>query len=174
MSTSDALMNEAGGMPMTADERKAARNYAWGYFALHADQRMKLFNFFLTLCGLILAAFPAVTKMAPGTKLVAILPSFLVLSAFVFWKLDERTRQLLKNAEAALKFLDQHWSPSADSGMPNYLRLFERDDYRKHEAKKNWWSKIGVPITYTDNFRLVFLMAGSVGFLLAAWAWITI
>jgi hypothetical protein len=28
---------------MTPDERKDARAYAWGYFALHADQRMKLF-----------------------------------------------------------------------------------------------------------------------------------
>jgi hypothetical protein len=31
---------------MTPDERNAARTYAWNYFALHADQRMKLFNFF--------------------------------------------------------------------------------------------------------------------------------
>ena len=57
---------------MTPEELRDARSYAWDYFALHADQRMKLFNFFLVLAGLILGAFPAVRGMAPGTKLVAL------------------------------------------------------------------------------------------------------
>ena len=46
-------------MTMTTDELKEARSYAWHYFALHADQRMKLFNLFLILSGLILGAFPS-------------------------------------------------------------------------------------------------------------------
>jgi hypothetical protein len=113
-------------MTMNAEELKDARSYAWGYFALHADQRLKLFNFFLILSGLILGAFPAVRNMAPGTKLVALLPSFLVLSAFIFWRLDERTRHFLKNAEAALKFLEDSWSVQQPrEGPPHYLHLFE-------------------------------------------------
>ena len=76
---------------MTPDERKEARTYVWGYFALHADQRMKLFNFFLILSGLILGAFPAVRGMASGTKTVALLPLLLVLTAFIFWRLEKRT-----------------------------------------------------------------------------------
>jgi hypothetical protein len=32
---------------MTPEDRKEARTYAWAYFAVHADQRMKLFNFCL-------------------------------------------------------------------------------------------------------------------------------
>ena len=159
---------------MTPDELKEARSYAWGYFALHADQRMKLFNFFLILSGLILGAFPAVRNMAPGTKMVAFLPSFLVLSAFIFWRLDERTRHLVKNAEAALKFLDERWpvEPLVE-GCPHCLRLFERDDYLVAAVKKKWWAKHVVPISYTDSFRIVFLMVGGVGFVLAAWVWMT-
>lgn len=161
-------------MTMTAEELKEARSYAWAYFALHADQRMKLFNFFLILSGLILGAFPAVRNMAPGAKVVAILPSFLVLSAFIFWRLDERTQHLVKNAEAALKFLDERWpvQPLGD-GTPHDLRLFERDDYLTAAVNKKWWAKRVVPISYTDNFRIVFLMVGGVGFVLAAWAWLT-
>ncbi len=34
---------------MRLEERKEARTYAWGYFALHADQWVKLLNFFLIL-----------------------------------------------------------------------------------------------------------------------------
>ncbi len=98
---------------MTTEERKEARTYAWAYFAVHADQRMKLFNFFLILSGLALAAFPTVRGMAPGSTLVGVLPLLLVLSAFLFWRLDERTRHLVKNAEDALRFLDQLWPVEA-------------------------------------------------------------
>jgi hypothetical protein len=144
---------------MTAEERKEARGYAWGYFVLHADQRMKLFNFFLILSGLILRAFPAVRGIAPGTKLVGLLPLLLVLSAFTFWRLDKRTRYLVKNAEAALRFLDEHWpvEPLAD-GSPHFLRLIERDDYFTGMTEKKWWAKRVVPISYTDNFRIAYVM----------------
>ena len=90
---------------MTPDEWKEAHTYAWGYFALHADQRMRLFNFFLILSSLILGAFSAVKGMAVGSKSIALLPLLLVLTAFIFWRLDERTRRLVKNGENALRFL---------------------------------------------------------------------
>jgi len=54
------------------------RDYAWGYFVVHADQRMKLFNFFLVLSGLILGALPGVRAMAPQSRLVSLLPMLLV------------------------------------------------------------------------------------------------
>ncbi len=158
---------------MTADQLKEARSYVWGYFALHADQRMKLFNFFLILSGLILGAFPAVRGIAPGTKLVGLLPSLLILSAFTFWRLDERTRHVVKNAEAALRFLDGQWpvEPLAD-GSPHYLRLLERDDYLTAHTQKKWWAKRVVPISYTDNFRIAYLLIAGVGVVLATWAWV--
>ncbi len=126
---------------MTPDERKEARTYAWGYFALHADQRMKLFNFFLILSGLILGAFPAIRGMAGGAKVVALLPLLLVLTAFIFWRLEERTRRLVKNAENALRFLDEQWSlePLSDK-TPHYLRLFERDDHLVETLKNRSWN----------------------------------
>jgi len=158
---------------MTPDERKEARTYAWGYFALHADQRMKLFNFFLILSGLILGGFPAVRGMAPGAKAVALLPLLLVLTAFIFWRLEERTRQLVKNGEDALQFLDGQWpAEQLSDGTPHYLRLFERDDYLMNAVKKRWWAKWLVPISYADSFRVAYLMMGLVGTGLAVWVWL--
>ncbi len=159
---------------MTPDERKEARTYAWGYFALHADQRMKLFNFFLILSGLILGAFPAVRGMAGGTKTVALLPLLLVLTAFIFWRIEERTRRLIKTAEAALRFLDEQWAlePLPDK-TPHYLRLFERDDYFMTIQKKRWWAKRVVPISYADSFRIAYVMIGSVGLALSGWVLLT-
>ena len=159
---------------MTPDERRDARTYAWGYFALHADQRMKLFNFFLILSGLILGAFPAVRGMAAGAKAVALLPALLVLTAFIFWRLEERTRRLVKNGEDALRFLDEQWSLEAlPDKTPHYLRLFARDDYLMEVVKKRWWAKRLLPISYADNFRIAYLMIGGVGVVLAAWVWLT-
>lgn len=159
---------------MTPDERRDARTYAWGYFALHADQRMKLFNFFLILSGLILSAFPAVRGMAAGTKVVALLPLLLVLTAFVFWRLEERTRRLVKIGEDALRFLDEQWSlETLPDKTPHYLRLLERDDYLMKVVKKRWWAKRLVPISYADSFRIAYLMIGGVGLVLAAWVWLT-
>jgi hypothetical protein len=158
---------------MTPEDRKEARTYAWGYFVLHADQRMKLFNFFLILSGLILGAFPAVRGMAPGAKAVALLPLLLVLTAFIFWRLEKRTRRLVKNGEEALHFLDEQWpvQPLPD-GTPHYLRLFERDDHLMDALKKRWWAKRLVPISYADSFRVAYLMIGLVGAALAAWVWL--
>lgn len=155
---------------MAPDERKEARAYAWGYFALHADQRMKLFNFFLILSGLILGAFPAVRGAVPGAKAVALLPLLLVLTAFIFWRLEERTRGLVKNGENALRFLDEQWPlESLPDKTPHHVRLFARDDYHMEMVKKRWWAKRLVPISYADSFRIAYLMIGGVGLVLAAW-----
>src|SRR6185312_1699263 len=50
---------------------------------------------------------------------------------------------------------------SGAEGIPHCLCLVERDDYmvRKNEAK--WWYRV-TPIHYTANFRIVYLMVGSV------------
>jgi hypothetical protein len=158
---------------MTPDERKEARTYAWNYFALHADQRMKLFNFFLILSGLVLGAFPAVRSMAPSAKVVALLPMLLVLTAFIFWRLEERTRRLVKNGEDALRFLDEQWSiETLPDKTTHYLRLFERDDYLMEVVKQRWWAKRLVPISYADSFRIAYLMIGGVGLVLTVWVWL--
>jgi hypothetical protein len=158
---------------MRPDERSEARSYAWNYFALHADQRMKLFNFFLILAGLILGAFPAVRGIAPGTKFVALLPLLLTLAAFIFWRLEERARSLVKRGEEALRFLDEQWPVDAllPDETPHFLRLIERDDYLTDRIKERCTVKRIrlLPNSYADSFRLVYLTMAGVGLILAVW-----
>lgn len=160
---------------MTPEEWREARAYAWNYFALHADQRMKLFNFFLILAGLILGAFSAVRGMAPSTKLILFLPLLMTLSALIFWRLDERTRSLVTRGEEALRFLDEQWpvQPLMPDGTPHVLRLVQRDEYVLNGLKTHW-TVLGLrllPISYADSFRAVYLTIGGLGFALAAWVW---
>jgi len=159
---------------MNSEDRKEARNYAWNYFSLHSDQRLKGFNFFLILSGLFLGAFPAVKKIAPNTNLVAFLPLMLALIAFIFWRLDERTRRLVRNAEEAIKHLDNEWTlEDGTDGEPHCLKLFARDDFRMETLKRKWWAKTIVPISYTDCFNLAYLIAGGLGFVLGLWDLVT-
>lgn len=134
---------------------------------------MKLFNFFLILSGLLLGALPGVRAMAPRSKTVSLLPLLLVLVSFIFWRLDERTRRLIRNAEAALKFLDTEWSVAPlDDGSPHFLQIFERDEHLRAKVPRRWWKRF-VPFSYTANFRITYTMVGGMGGVLAFWIWLT-
>ena len=60
--------------------------------------------------------------------MLAILGSFAALVSFIFWKLDLRTRTLVKQGEEALRILDNlHEIPNLQGPSP--LKLFEREEY---------------------------------------------
>ncbi len=50
-------VNPIGAKVKAMDEelRKELRTHAWAYFDRHAEQRLKTFNFYLILCGAIVA-----------------------------------------------------------------------------------------------------------------------
>ena len=155
---------------MSPEDRKEARQYAWQYFSLHADQRMRLFNFFLLLSGLLTGALSAVKQITPETKLAVLLPLIQSFSAFIFWRLDERSRMLIKNAETAIKYLDALWGlEPSESGEPHVLNLFARDDFRTEQLKNKWWMRYFVPVSYSRSFRLTYLVVGGLGLVLASW-----
>jgi hypothetical protein len=101
---------------MERDKLLEARRYAWDYFSLHADQRMKMFNFFLIFSSIILAAFPALLRLVPNNPTVAFFPLLLPIASFLFWRLDQRTCQLIHNAETTLKAIEIEISPNTDKG----------------------------------------------------------
>jgi hypothetical protein len=82
------------------DFSDAALNHAWNWFALHAGQRMQSFNFFLIATAFLVAAYATVLKehrdIAVG---IGILGAWISLW---FNRLEQRTKQLVKAAEAAL------------------------------------------------------------------------
>lgn len=81
--------------------KECALDHAWRYFALHAEQRTTVFNFFAAAAGLTLSGLVAATSSKPGELgLVAGLGAMLL--ALVFWKLDQRVAQLTKCAEQVL------------------------------------------------------------------------
>lgn len=82
--------------------RDSARQYAWDWFQYHAGQRQSVFRFFLIITAVISTGYVgALSKGLHGISPVfAIL---LIISAFLFWRLDERSVRLVKIAENYLK-----------------------------------------------------------------------
>jgi len=71
------------------------QNFLWEHFKLHADQRMKAFNFFVILS--IFAnggAFTAIEKQLTPSFIV-ILGVFIVSLSCIFWIVDSRSHALI-------------------------------------------------------------------------------
>ncbi|QAT17477.1 hypothetical protein BU251_07000 [Candidatus Velamenicoccus archaeovorus] len=141
------------------------RSYAWNYFSMHADQRLKTFNLYVTLATFIIGAFIAFSKdpAMSCSKWSCLLPFLLAFLSFVFWKFEARNMRLVRNGEAALKYLDEQIDLGAYKEGPHVLRIFARDDYFSGQSqsspyKKGW--------TYSTCFKAVFIVFGYGSFIL--------
>jgi len=123
------------------------------------------------MCTLIGGGYVTVLKEDNLLPLGVVLGFVLILLSFVFWKLETRNKQLIKNAEAALKKLDAELEPNMATSEPSVLRLFEYDEHfvgLKRENKSVWfwrnhWS-------YSRCFNTIFVLFGILGVLAAVYA----
>jgi hypothetical protein len=85
------------------------RSHLWAYFSLHAQQRMSAFQFFITLeTGLIGAGLFILQSRSQfaNSYWAAMIGPMIIMLAFVFWKIDQRTRDLISKSEQGLKELE--------------------------------------------------------------------
>jgi hypothetical protein len=105
--TSSRRRDTRSGSLSTVENAEAnAQTYAWGWFALHAGQRLQLVNFWLVSVAFLVSSF----VQARSSHMVAIAVGVSVagvVSSLAFMKLDVRTRQLVQVAERALRHLEE-------------------------------------------------------------------
>lgn len=146
---------------MNSGNQDDFRDYAWNYFALHAGQRLRTFE---------VDSHPSqlLCKMQADhpSRWVSLLGFFLSFLSFVFCKLDCRTRNLVKNAEEALKDA-QHGLPRQGI-VPHPLELFARDEHVS-DSKPKWPLTTGHS-SYSRCLEWVFIPWGIGGLLSACWA----
>ncbi|BDI06587.1 hypothetical protein [Sphaerotilus microaerophilus] len=145
-------------------EEKEARNYAWEHFKLHAAQRFTTFNYFIVLAVLMTTALgTSLNKDFHYPELAFYLSVLLVVTSFVFWKLDQRARQLLEVSKSALKHLEL----ISGLGESEYWMLFQ-NEVKLTEARKKQ-SRIWLPhrwhLTYLHCFGTLYALFAVLGIL---------
>jgi hypothetical protein len=85
-----------------ADTFRFANEIAFKWFEVHAEQRLKLLNFFLIISGFCLAGFFGALQ-AKHTLAASVISGVLAAVSGCFKLLDRRSSQLLKLAEDFLK-----------------------------------------------------------------------
>jgi uncharacterized membrane protein len=122
-SIEEGAKNNVGEMDSGAVE-SPLRKQAWDYFAIHASQRMTIFNFYIVLSSVVATSYFASFKSDSNLQSARwLLASLLVFFAFIFWKLDERNKTLIKNAERALKYFEE-----ADTSAAQVAKVFAQEE----------------------------------------------
>jgi hypothetical protein len=146
--------------PLDPHLREELRKHAWEYFKLHAEQRIRVFNFYVLLTVAMVAGLLTVLKEAPAMPYIA--SAVCVLIAFfsvIFLLLDGRTRSLIENAERTLLVLEEDARlPDGPDGAPHPGRIFTRAAYETRRASEH-----NLVWTYTLCFRVVFIAMALLG-----------
>lgn len=147
---------------MDGEHRKELRDYAWKYFSLHADQRIKTFNFYILLCGLGATVITTTVKDI-GNQFAASVMSFgLALISLVFWKLDVRNKELIKTSEAALKYLEELDDLPVENEIPNRLNIFRREEHDTIQRRTGVHKQgKGPHFSYSMCFNILFAVFGA-------------
>lgn len=137
------------------------RNHCWNYFSLHAQQRMTAFQFFITVETALIGAgilFLQAKAQFSESKWIVLIGPFVMLLAFIFWKIDQRTRDLIKGAEESLKEIERFFGRSTTivSKFP-----FLSDD--QHKGSLLVFPLITGRLTYSKSFGLVFFACAVFG-----------
>jgi uncharacterized membrane protein YfcA len=152
---------------MDAQNRSETREYAWRYFALHADQRLKTFNFFLILVTVILGGAFTLAKDAKAPLLVGFAVTILLpLLSFVFSKLDRRNQELIHHSESILRDIEKD---IPETEIPAQLRLSTQEQIQTDHERKT--RKLGLSPTswlkahfrYSTCFGCTFWIIGILG-----------
>lgn len=150
---------------MDKEELKEYREYAWKYFSLHAEQRLKTFHFFVVLSAVISGAILTIAKDIANVSCAAPMAYLLSFLAFIFWKLDQRNKELIKRGESALKAIENNIELTEDN--LSTVHLFSSEE-TKTDSKKRFpsVSLLEAHFSYTNCFNWVFFVFGMSGFVI--------
>src|SRR5262249_4702094 len=143
------------------DTLKEQRDYAWAYFQLHANQRMSSFNFFVVIAALLTTGLATTLKSDFTHHYVGVVLALsLFVISFVFWKMDQRVRYLIKHAEEALKAIEEKWMSNEDFIGPN-LALFRTEEEKTDSIRElGSWKPWQWHLSYAACFEAVYLVFG--------------
>lgn len=129
-------------------------DHAWKYFEIHSNQRIQLFNFYLVIMAASGSALAYILQNKNQSILGIFLGLFLVFVSFVFWKLDQRTSFLVKQAEKILSNLEMEFDAKY------YIFSNENSDFSLVNDKSNIFSR---KYSYRVLFNATFIFSALLG-----------
>jgi hypothetical protein len=136
------------------DRLQISREIGLEWFKIHADQRLRMFNFFLLIAGFCIGGF--FTSLQIRSAIAASTVAFLLGAVCICFKfLDRRTAQLLKHGEKLLSYSLLKLS-EGNGDIPNIIELSDKRD--------------GVP-SYRQVFNVLFLLFGAMSIIGFAFPW---
>jgi hypothetical protein len=143
------------------------RTNIWSYFSLHAEQRLKTFNFYLIVATILVSGYIGLLKEDLYSNFLFILPLLLSIISFVFWKLDLRVKYMVKIAEQILNKIDLQLLSSLDDSLAKELNVFEKDHaffYQYNIKHSKFYTRL---YSYSKCFNIVFFLLGFTGLLIS-------
>ncbi len=141
------------------------RRQAWLYFRMHAGQRLTTFNYYILISSVVTTGiFAASLKEHPIPGAPMLLGAFLFVLSGTFWKLDKRNRELIDNAEGALRFFESCTEPKDHAGEPHLAKVFSREERITTSKRANMsFFTLKRHFTYADCFNVIFLVFAMAG-----------
>ncbi|RNC84580.1 MAG: hypothetical protein ED557_06265 [Balneola sp.] len=158
---------------MTDDQRKELRDYAWNYFMVHANQRMSLLRFFLIVTSIFFAVYIGLKNSENSSFNAGLVPLVQSIITFIFWRLERRTRELIKVGEDSLKKLDDEIESKVKSGFKQHYKLFESDDLLRKNRNK-FIHQVFWFTSYSNALNILYLLIwiGAIALMLHEYKWI--
>jgi len=141
------------------------RKQSWDFFQMQAGQRLTTFNFYVAISSLLSAGLAASFKGDIDLPHLGIaFGLLLLLFSFIFWKLDQRNRDLITSAEQSLKLFEAKASLEDVAGIPHVAKRFTREEFdtNKEKSQRSWffWRN---HYRYSECLMAVFMIFGTVG-----------
>jgi hypothetical protein len=144
---------------------KDHREYAWNYFQLHAQQRMRSFNFFVVIAAILTAGLAQLFKKDIEFHFLGVVLGLCIMvMSIVFWKLDERVRFLIKHAEDVLKELERELLSDTEYQYREEIMLFLTEEKKTSQTNTSpdahIWNRL---LSYSYCFGCVYLAFYTLG-----------
>ena len=159
-------------------DMEALLKYSWSYFHVHSAQRISVFNFFVVLAGLMIGGLFSTFHQDFRMPVFGIVLGLgLIFLSFIFWKLDERVKFLIKNVEASLTELESHFPTAGGANKPHVTQLITCELTKTQELRNSQmrWAPTS-QYSYAQSFKLLFVVVGLVGafgFINSVIAWVS-
>jgi hypothetical protein len=144
------------------DQMKLSKEIGLDWFKVHADQRLKVFNFFLLIAGFCIGGF--FTALPLNRMAAAVIAFVLAVVCVCFKLLDRRTAELVKHGEQLIEYcLDR----VGDKAMPNPIQLANKRN-ENLSCREVWFKGT---LSYRQIFNILFIVFGamSAAGMISAW-----